>query len=381
MEKFSEKLPDGRTLNGLISLPLKPSASINAPHLPLIVCIHGGTYTADYFHATPSTSITSISAPLSVPVIAISRPGYGGSTPLPPVSSSRNGHTFIQDAGRHLHNVILPFLWARYGPSTGSNSIVLLSHSIGSAIAIVAAALHAESRSSSAAASTATTPGSGTPLTAASLPRSAANAGGTQRPAYPLSGLITSGIGSRIRVSPESSPSDDNGGGGGGVPPMSPATAASVATAEEEMQLWPLENKDAVMLAAGVGLCPPEVLQESVRLNAEMKVAERRDIQRSWDGYWRRYAEAVTVPHLYGLGEGDTLWYVCDENVNDYVNAFKSSVRREGNVVLRAPHCIELSYAGRGWLTRCVGFGLECAVYRAFKDVDLGGLTHEELGR
>ncbi|KAL9094928.1 MAG: hypothetical protein Q9165_002878 [Trypethelium subeluteriae] len=372
MERFSEKLPDGKTLNGLISLPLKPSASINAPHLPLIVCIHGGTYTADYFHATPSTSITSVSAPLSVPIIAISRPGYGGSTPLPPVPSPRNGHTFIQDAGRHLHNVILPFLWARYGPPSGANSIVLLSHSIGSAIAIVAAALHAESAAPSASAS-----GAATPVTSSSLPRSAAGgAPGTQRPAYPLSGLITSGIGSRVRQSPHPSPGD---GGGGGESPM--AAAATMATAEEELQMWPLENKDAVMLAAGVGLCPPEVLEESVRLNAGMKMAERRDIQRSWDGYWRGYAETVTVPHLYGLGEGDMLWYVCEENVDDYMDAFKSSVRKEGSVVMRAPHCIELSYAGRGWLTRCVGFALESATYWAFKDVDLGGLTHEELGR
>lgn len=328
MESFSEKLPDGRTLNGLISLPPKPSPTINAPYLPLIVCVHGGTYTADYFNACPSTSIANLSTPLHIPIIAISRPGYGGSTHLPPPPAPSTGTTFIQETGKHLHTTILPFLWQKYGPHSGATSLVLLSHSIGSAVAIVAAALHAEDTSTS-----------------------------TSPPTYPLSGLITSGIGTHIIL-----------------PPATPADAYDrTQPPTNDSPLWPLDHKDRVMLCADQGLCPPDAVAQSAALNHAMRVAERADIQMEWLGYWRGYAEKVVVPHLYGIGEREALWDVSETCVREYAEAFPRSVRREAGVVLGAPHCMELSYAGRGWLTRCLGFGVECAVWWGVREKKGGG--------
>ncbi|KAI9690912.1 MAG: hypothetical protein M1822_008532 [Bathelium mastoideum] len=313
MESFSETLPDGRTLNGLLSFPLKPSASIDAPYRPLVICVHGGSYSADYFDACPSTSIFNVSTPLSVPVISISRPGYGGSTPLPPTPAPNTGITFIQETGKHLHKTILPFLWEKYGPRLGANCIVLLSHSIGSAVAIVAAALHAEAT--------------------------------TYPPSYPLAGLICQGIGTNVQVLVDNS-----------YDPNAPTT--------DEAHYWPQPQKDDTMLGpASRGLCPPEVRAQADRLNHKLRIAERRDIQRAWAGYWRRYSEAVTVPLLYGLAGEDAMWEVSEELVTAFVDAFPRCVRREGGLVLGAPHCLELSYAGRGWLVRCVGFAMECAFW------------------
>ena len=318
MESITDTLPDGRTLKGLIALPLRPSSSINAPHFPLLVCVHGGTYTADYFNASPSTSIASVSNPLSVPVISISRPGYGGSDSLPPLPAPSTGITYIQEQGKHLHEVTLPYLWKRYGISSGANSIVLLSHSIGSAISIVASALHAED---------------------AARPKGAA---------YPLAGLITSAIGPG-----SAGPTDYD--------PDSPPP--------EENQVYPNEVKTNMMMGKELGLSPPESIAVSEQMNHSLHAGEAMDIGTLWGTYWRRYSEAVTVPLLYGLEEIEAMFNASEKEVTEYAAAFPNCVRREASMVPKAPHCIELSYAGRGWLTRCVGFGIECAVWWALRDV------------
>ncbi|KAI9696507.1 MAG: hypothetical protein M1820_008135 [Bogoriella megaspora] len=319
MEQFSHELSDGRTLCGKVSLPPKLSPQINAPHTPLIVGVHGGTYSAEYFDACPSTSVTNISNPLSIPVVSISRPGYAGSTALPLLPAPSSGKTFIQQQGQHLHNVILPFLWSKYGEASGANSIVLFSHSIGSAISIVASSLHATDLKSGAS-------------------------------KYPLSGLITSGIGSLVVTISDSDYDHD-------VPET------------DEKHLWPTEDHDARMLSKPMPLCPPEVYTEGEKLNNPMNPAERRDIQRSWWTYWEGYAGTIEVPHLYGMAEFDGLWEATQETVDRYMSAFKKCARAESSLVLGAPHCMELSYAGRGWMTKGLGFAVECAVWWALKDV------------
>ena len=46
--------------------------------LPLVIALHGGTYTSAYFDV-PGYSLLDRASGLGIPVIAVDRPGYGGS--------------------------------------------------------------------------------------------------------------------------------------------------------------------------------------------------------------------------------------------------------------------------------------------------------------
>jgi pimeloyl-ACP methyl ester carboxylesterase len=92
---------------------------------PLVVAIHGGTYTSAYF-AIPGRSLLDRAAALRVPIVALDRPGYEDSTPLPPAEAT------IAGQARHLLSA-LGEIFARHG--AGCSGIVLIGHSIGGAIA------------------------------------------------------------------------------------------------------------------------------------------------------------------------------------------------------------------------------------------------------
>ncbi|KAJ5092600.1 hypothetical protein NUU61_007470 [Penicillium alfredii] len=79
MQPFKINLSDGATITGLLSLP---PIDAQARFVPLVVCLHGGSYDAEYFDATPESSIARVSDALHIPVIAINRPGYCETTPL-----------------------------------------------------------------------------------------------------------------------------------------------------------------------------------------------------------------------------------------------------------------------------------------------------------
>jgi hypothetical protein len=63
-------LADGEIARGLLSIP-------QSTQKPLLVGLHGGTYDAEYFDASPEYFITRVTDPLVIPVIALNRPGYG----------------------------------------------------------------------------------------------------------------------------------------------------------------------------------------------------------------------------------------------------------------------------------------------------------------
>lgn len=108
---------------------------------PLIVALHGGSYSADYYNATLVNSAPPYSTFLGVPFIAINRPGYKDSTALP--DALPEGRTFLQVEGRYFHNEILPAVWKAYAADYGVISIVVLAHSLSAPMTIVAAALNA----------------------------------------------------------------------------------------------------------------------------------------------------------------------------------------------------------------------------------------------
>ncbi|WP_159913373.1 alpha/beta fold hydrolase [Pantoea sp. 18069] len=114
-------------LTGRVRLP---GSGINRPPLPLVVALHGGTYTSRYFDV-PGASLLDCAAANGIPVVALDRPGYGASPALPAGQSTVKGQaTYLLKA--------LEDCWQRYGE--GTRGIFLIGHSIGGAIAASIAA-------------------------------------------------------------------------------------------------------------------------------------------------------------------------------------------------------------------------------------------------
>lgn len=100
------------------------------PDVPLVVAIHGGTYTSEYFDI-PGHSLLERAAELDIPVIALDRPNYADSSPL-----DADGSIILANA-RVLGDV-LGEVWAEHG--AGTEGIVLVGHSIGAAVVTAIAA-------------------------------------------------------------------------------------------------------------------------------------------------------------------------------------------------------------------------------------------------
>jgi pimeloyl-ACP methyl ester carboxylesterase len=97
-----------------------------AADIPLVIAIPGGTYTSRYFDV-PGYSLLEHAAVSGIPVIAIDRPGYGNSTPLPPPESTIAGNAARLDDA-------IGQIWKRAG--NGASGIVLIGHSIGGAVTV-----------------------------------------------------------------------------------------------------------------------------------------------------------------------------------------------------------------------------------------------------
>ncbi|WP_077038321.1 alpha/beta fold hydrolase [Pelomonas sp. KK5] len=108
---------------------VRPSGGL-APRTPLVVAIHGGTYTSAYFDI-PGCSLFERAAANGIPLLAPDRPGYAGSPSLPAAEMDIGGQA------RHLAGA-LEDAWRRHG--AGTAGIVLIGHSIGAAIACEIAA-------------------------------------------------------------------------------------------------------------------------------------------------------------------------------------------------------------------------------------------------
>lgn len=97
---------------------------------PLVVAIHGGTYTADYFDIA-GCSLMRRAAALGIPLFAVNRPGYLDSLPREKSDGSI-------DTNARILNDALQALWEQHGGK--ARGIFLIGHSIGGAIAIRMAA-------------------------------------------------------------------------------------------------------------------------------------------------------------------------------------------------------------------------------------------------
>jgi pimeloyl-ACP methyl ester carboxylesterase len=114
-----------------ISGRMRLSARARPPaDYPLLIAIHGGTYTSAYFDV-PGYSLLDRAATVGIPAIAIDRPGYGASTAF-----TRAETTVVNNA--ELLEEMIGSLWQRYGEQ--ASGIVLIGHSIGGAVVLAIAA-------------------------------------------------------------------------------------------------------------------------------------------------------------------------------------------------------------------------------------------------
>lgn len=100
------------------------------PEAPLVIALHGGTYTSEYFDIA-GHSLLDLATERGVPVIAIDRPNYVDSTPLTSEDS-------IILANAEVIGDAIGSLWEQYG--AGTAGVVLIAHSIGGAVATAIAA-------------------------------------------------------------------------------------------------------------------------------------------------------------------------------------------------------------------------------------------------
>ncbi len=101
------------------------------PCLPLLVTLHGGAYTHKYFatSGSPAGSFIDIATRNGFSVLAIDRPGYGSSDPIP-----EDQNTFAHQAA------ILDDAIAALVIDARINGVVVIGHSIGGMIALEIAA-------------------------------------------------------------------------------------------------------------------------------------------------------------------------------------------------------------------------------------------------
>lgn len=107
MDPFTLTLPDQSQLTGLKYIPPKSSLPPSPFAVPLIICRHGGTYTAQYFDASPTYSLKPYASAHHIPLLSINRPSYAGTSPLPAPADDSDT---LRDQGKHLHSVLLPAL-------------------------------------------------------------------------------------------------------------------------------------------------------------------------------------------------------------------------------------------------------------------------------
>lgn len=97
---------------------------------PLIIAIHGGTYTSRYFDV-PGHSLLDAAAERRLPVIAIDRPSYGSTPTL------AAGELTLQGQARALARD-LGEAWRMFG--SDRPGVVIIAHSIGAGISCLVAA-------------------------------------------------------------------------------------------------------------------------------------------------------------------------------------------------------------------------------------------------
>ena len=129
---FTHTVATDGPANGMtFSMRRRPDSPV-ATGAPLVVALPGGTYTSVYFDV-PGQSLLDTAETLGVPLIAVDRPGYLGSTK---VEVEPGGSIILRNAEVLGH--LIAELWDSYG--AGAPGVVVIGHSIGGAITTAIAA-------------------------------------------------------------------------------------------------------------------------------------------------------------------------------------------------------------------------------------------------
>lgn len=126
VQAFSAKIGDA-VFTGKIA---SPNYACNGT-LPVVVAVHGSGYTCDYFDIA-GYSLLARAAARGFQVLALNRPGYGGSTPL------ADSDDLIQ-RNAEVINEVLDQLLIKLG--LGGRPVFLIGHSVGGAVVLTIASL------------------------------------------------------------------------------------------------------------------------------------------------------------------------------------------------------------------------------------------------
>jgi pimeloyl-ACP methyl ester carboxylesterase len=310
MKPFLLRLENGALLSGTVSIPARTPST--PEYIPLIIAIHGGTYSSKYYDASSAHSAGAMSEALGVPFVAFDRPGYIKSTALPPIP---HNSSFFQEEGRYLQEFILPKLWAEYGMACGVSTIVLMGHSLGVSSCIIAGALRSQQ---------------------------------AQSPAYPLDGMVLEGR------SMASALSEDVGD-----------KRAEAGRHVGYLEFPPGLKQYLMFNDSTLGLASKEMLKISQDITERAHYGEIMDRRRQWPEYWERYAAEINIPLMIAVGQRDRMMNPMPKDLDDFSSKFMNAPKVEQVYVLGAPHCLELSHWGPGWYARCFGFAIECATSAA----------------
>ena len=124
---YTHTAADGRVFTGRTNIG--PDLEVRSG-APLVIALHGGTYSCEYFDI-PGHSLLDTASALGIPVVALDRPNYGGSSPLTTDES-------IIFANAKVIGAAITSIWEEQ--SNDAPGIVLIAHSIGAAVATKIAA-------------------------------------------------------------------------------------------------------------------------------------------------------------------------------------------------------------------------------------------------
>ena len=130
--EFTHTVSSDGPANGMTFTARRRVDAPTAGAAPLVIALPGGTYSSIYFDV-PGQSMLDTAEAIGVPVIAVDRPGYRGSSAVKP------GESIILRNAEVLEHLISD-LWDSYGASRPG--IVVIGHSIGGAITTALAARH-----------------------------------------------------------------------------------------------------------------------------------------------------------------------------------------------------------------------------------------------
>jgi pimeloyl-ACP methyl ester carboxylesterase len=279
---------DGLRVTGIIA-KAEPSQPRSAD-TPLLVCIPGGSYTAKYFDV-PGFSLLSTAAQCGFTTVALDRPGYAGSDALPEGDGifARNAEVLDSAIGH---------IWSAHG--SGRPGVVIISHSIGSAISVHLAARH---------------------------------------PSWPLLGVALHGIHTAY---PESV--------GGAMESMTPGQPAVFSTEQRRALMYgPASTFQADAVERAEVACSPSPAEEL------------HEVVGAWPSEAPALAAEVGVPVHYVLSEYEKLWETGQGSVDTFAGYFVKSPRVDARLFHGSGHNIDHHHLGRALHLQQLAFALQCA--------------------